>query len=115
MKCSLVEQGSPHRGRRTGHRAPPRQDAGHGPQCSHPRVWGTRGPRDRRRHRPRTGARPGPPSRQGDRPLRTFVTDGLASGAFKPTIDRTFPFDQIVEAHRYLEAGEQIGKIVVTV
>ena len=47
--------------------------------------------------------------------LRAFITDGLASGAFKPTIDRTFPFDEIVEAHRYLEAGEQIGKIVVTV
>jgi NADPH:quinone reductase-like Zn-dependent oxidoreductase len=47
--------------------------------------------------------------------LRTFVTEGLVSGALKPTISRIFPFDQIVDAHRYLEAGEQIGKIVVTI
>jgi NADPH:quinone reductase-like Zn-dependent oxidoreductase len=44
-----------------------------------------------------------------------FVTQGLASGALKPAIDRTFPFDQIVDAHRYLEANDQFGKIVVTV
>ncbi|RUV30384.1 zinc-binding dehydrogenase, partial [Mesorhizobium sp. M7A.F.Ca.MR.148.00.0.0] len=33
----------------------------------------------------------------------------------KPIIDRTFAFDQIVEAHRYLESNEQFGKIVVTI
>lgn len=46
---------------------------------------------------------------------KAFVLKGLASGALKPAIDRTFPLDEIVAAHRYLEAGEQIGKIVVTV
>jgi NADPH:quinone reductase-like Zn-dependent oxidoreductase len=30
-------------------------------------------------------------------------------------IDRVFPFSQIVEAHRYMESNEQIGKIVVSV
>jgi NADPH:quinone reductase-like Zn-dependent oxidoreductase len=35
-------------------------------------------------------------------------------GDFKPRIDRVFPFAQIVEAHRYMESNEQIGKIVVT-
>jgi NADPH:quinone reductase-like Zn-dependent oxidoreductase len=30
-------------------------------------------------------------------------------------IARTFPFSQIVAAHRYLESNQQIGKIVVTV
>jgi len=34
---------------------------------------------------------------------------------FKPRIDRVFPFAQIVEAHRYMESNQQIGKIVVTV
>jgi hypothetical protein len=29
--------------------------------------------------------------------------------------DRTFPLAQIVEAHRYLESNQQIGKVVVTV
>jgi NADPH:quinone reductase-like Zn-dependent oxidoreductase len=44
-----------------------------------------------------------------------YVLDGLASGALTPRIDRTFTLEQIVEAHRYLEGNEQIGKIVVTV
>ena len=47
--------------------------------------------------------------------LKRFVSDGLADGSLRPTIARTFPFDQIVDAHRFIEAGEQIGKVVVTV
>ena len=27
---------------------------------------------------------------------------------------KTFPFDEIVEANRYLESNQQVGKIVVT-
>jgi NADPH2:quinone reductase len=45
---------------------------------------------------------------------KTFITQGLSTGALRPVIDRTFSFDQIAEAHRYMEAGNQIGKIVVT-
>ena len=44
-----------------------------------------------------------------------FISDGLKSGAFTPIVAKTFPLDQIVEAHRYLESNEQFGKIVVTV
>ncbi|MFE3851028.1 zinc-dependent alcohol dehydrogenase family protein [Streptomyces griseorubiginosus] len=44
-----------------------------------------------------------------------FVTSGLSGGAFAPVVDRVFGLDEIVAAHRYLEAGSQIGKIVVTV
>jgi NADPH:quinone reductase-like Zn-dependent oxidoreductase len=44
-----------------------------------------------------------------------FVTAGLASGALKPVIDRTFAFDDMVEVHRYLENNGQFGKVVVTV
>ena len=44
-----------------------------------------------------------------------FVTAGLISGQLTPIIAKTFPFDQIVEAHRFLESNQQIGKIVVTV
>lgn len=46
---------------------------------------------------------------------KTFVTDGLEKGTFTPTVSRTFPFEQIVDAHRYMESNQQIGKIVVTV
>lgn len=44
-----------------------------------------------------------------------WVVKGLETGALKPTIAKTFPLDEIVEAHRYLEANQQFGKIVVTV
>jgi NADPH:quinone reductase-like Zn-dependent oxidoreductase len=44
-----------------------------------------------------------------------YVLKGLASGALKPVIDRTFSFDEMVEVHRYLETNGQFGKIVVTV
>ena len=46
---------------------------------------------------------------------KKFVNDGLADGSFKPLIAKTFPLEKIVEAHRYLESNQQIGKIVVTV
>ncbi len=46
---------------------------------------------------------------------KAFVTDGLAKGALKPIIARTFPLEQIADAHRYMELSEQFGKIVVTV
>jgi NADPH:quinone reductase-like Zn-dependent oxidoreductase len=42
-----------------------------------------------------------------------YVTNGLASGALKPIIDRTFKFDDMVEVHRYLENSGQFGKVVV--
>jgi NADPH:quinone reductase-like Zn-dependent oxidoreductase len=44
-----------------------------------------------------------------------FVINGLEKGTLKPIIDRVFPFDKIVDAHRYLEASGQVGKIVVTI
>ena len=43
-----------------------------------------------------------------------YVVKGLANGALKPVIDRTFKFDEMVEVHRYLEQSGQFGKIVVT-
>ena len=43
-----------------------------------------------------------------------FVNAGLADGRLKPIIARTFPLDQVVEAHRYLESNQQFGKIVMT-
>jgi len=46
---------------------------------------------------------------------KQYVFDHLASGAFMPRVDKTFPLAQIVEAHRYMESNAQIGKIVVTV
>ncbi|MHB6912681.1 zinc-dependent alcohol dehydrogenase family protein [Streptomyces sp. DB-54] len=49
------------------------------------------------------------------RRAEAFVTSGLRTGAFKPVVDRVFVLDEIAAAHRYMEAGAQVGKIVVTV
>ena len=46
---------------------------------------------------------------------KRFILNGLEQGKLKPVIARTFALDQIVEAHRYMESNQQIGKIVVTV
>jgi NADPH:quinone reductase-like Zn-dependent oxidoreductase len=46
---------------------------------------------------------------------KTFILAGLMSGSLKPIIAKVFPFDRIVEAHRFLESNEQFGKIVVTI
>lgn len=46
---------------------------------------------------------------------KQYIYDGLDSGSLTPIIDRTFAFEQIVEAHRYMESNQQKGKIVITV
>lgn len=45
---------------------------------------------------------------------REHILLGLALGHLKPVIARSFPFSEIVEANRYLESNQQVGKIVVT-
>ena len=44
-----------------------------------------------------------------------LIRQGLREGRLKPVIDRVFKFADIVEAHRYLESNQQVGKIVVEV
>jgi NADPH:quinone reductase-like Zn-dependent oxidoreductase len=46
--------------------------------------------------------------------LQDFV-DGVASGRYRSAIDRVFPLDEIVAAHRWMEENRAIGKIVITV
>ncbi len=46
---------------------------------------------------------------------KAFILDGLTSGSLRPIIARTFPFEQIAEAHSFMESNEQFGKIIVTV
>jgi NADPH:quinone reductase-like Zn-dependent oxidoreductase len=48
-------------------------------------------------------------------PYRDLILRGLEGGQLKPVISKTFRLDEIVEAHRYLESNQQLGKIVVTV
>ncbi|GAA3666701.1 zinc-dependent alcohol dehydrogenase family protein [Nonomuraea antimicrobica] len=44
-----------------------------------------------------------------------FVTSGLRAGFLRPVVDRLFPLEEIVRAHRHMESNTQFGKIVVTV
>jgi NADPH:quinone reductase-like Zn-dependent oxidoreductase len=40
----------------------------------------------------------------------------IESGEFKPVIDpRRYRLDEIVEAYRYVETGQKIGNVVITV
>jgi NADPH:quinone reductase len=45
--------------------------------------------------------------------LRARVWPMLESGEVKVVIYRTFPFSEVVEAHRLMESGEHTGKIVL--
>lgn len=45
---------------------------------------------------------------------KRFIVDALRSSELEPVIDKIFTFDDIVDAHRYLESNQQFGKIVVT-
>jgi NADPH:quinone reductase-like Zn-dependent oxidoreductase len=41
------------------------------------------------------------------------VYDLIASGKARPVVDRVFPLAEARAAHERLEAGEQLGKIVL--
>ena len=47
--------------------------------------------------------------------LEKKVLPLLAQGRAKPVIDSTFPLQEVARAHFRMEAGEHIGKIVLTV
>ena len=36
-------------------------------------------------------------------------------GLLRPVIDRRFPLDEVVEAHRYMESNANVGKILLDV
>ena len=47
--------------------------------------------------------------------FRRHVMPHLASGSMKPIVDRTFPLEEVAEAHKYMETNANFGKIVLTI
>ena len=48
------------------------------------------------------------------RSLEEAVWPVIAQGRYKPVIDKLFPLADVVEAHRRIDVGEHVGKIILT-
>ena len=46
---------------------------------------------------------------------KKYVYDRLADGRFVPKIAKTFAYKDTVEAYKYLESNQQVGKVVISV
>lgn len=44
-----------------------------------------------------------------------FLASLAATGKYKSVIDRRYPFDQIVAAHRYVDTGRKVGNVIINV
>lgn len=43
-----------------------------------------------------------------------FLANLAEAGEFTPVIDRRYPFEQVAEAHRYVDTGRKKGNVLIT-
>jgi NADPH:quinone reductase-like Zn-dependent oxidoreductase len=55
------------------------------------------------------------PLAKDDQEMARYLKGLMESGEFKPVIERRYRLDQIVEAYRYVETGQKIGNVVISV
>lgn len=46
---------------------------------------------------------------------KAYIVERLADGRFAPKVAKTFAFADTIDAYRFLESNQQVGKIVITV
>ncbi|MGJ6967610.1 NAD(P)-dependent alcohol dehydrogenase [Streptosporangium sp. G11] len=56
-----------------------------------------------------------PIPKQNDPEMARYFKGLIESGDFTPVIDRRYPLEEIVEAYRYVETGQKIGNVVISV
>ena len=44
-----------------------------------------------------------------------FIRELMVAGKYKAVIDRVYLFEQIIEATRYVETGQKVGNVVITI
>ena len=43
-----------------------------------------------------------------------FMKKLIEAGAYRPVVDRTYPMEQVAEAHRHVEGWHKVGNVVLT-